>query len=145
EPYYASTCVRVSQPEIFADSAAPMRLYRPVDHLTCHRRRHHFDHCDFSARGLITDDIHHMRRLEREQPRLVYHDARLGDALQGHCLLRDWLAESDAFRGTLAHFFQSPLRHAYHTHAMVNAAGSQAALSNFEAAAFAQQYIVDRY
>ncbi len=66
-------------------------------------RRHHLDHRDLRARGLVADRVHHVRRLQRQQPRLLDHAARLGDALQRHGLLGDRLAERHARLGALAH------------------------------------------
>ena len=48
------------------------------------------------ARDLVADRVHHVGGLERQQARLVDHDARLGDALLRHGLLGDRLAEGDA-------------------------------------------------
>ena len=59
-------------------------------------RRGDLDHPDLLQCGLVADPVHHVRRLQHQEARLVDEDARLGDALQRHGLLRDRLAEGDA-------------------------------------------------
>ena len=71
--------------------------------------------------------------------------ARLGDALARHALLGDRAAEGDARGGALAHQLERALGQADQAHAVVDAARSEAALRDLEAAAFAEQDVADRH
>ena len=56
-------------------------------------------------------------------------------------LLRDLAAERDAALDAAAHGFEGSLGLTDQSHAVMNAAGAQAALRDLEAAAFAQQHV----
>jgi hypothetical protein len=60
-------------------------------------------------------------------------------------MLRNALAERLARQQALAHGRQRAFRHADGAHTVMDAARPEAALRNFEAAAFAQQHVLDRH
>ena len=122
---------------VVADPRTPVRLNGPVNDTAGHRRRSHFDHRDLGARGLVAHRIHHVRRLERQQPCLVDRDARFRDALERDRALGDRLAERDTALHPAAHLLERAFREAHKAHAVVNPAGSESALGDIEAAAFA--------
>ncbi len=80
-----------------------------------------------------------------KQPRLVDLDARLGDALAHDALLGQRPAEGDAALDARAHRFERALGQADQAHAVVDAARPEPALRDLEAAAFAEQDVVDRH
>jgi len=58
---------------------------------------------DFALRRLVARAIHHIRRLEAQQPRHLDIDPRIGDAFLPHALLGDRLAEGGARHQPLDH------------------------------------------
>ena len=74
-------------------SATAKQLQPPVDDLLGHRRGRHFDHRDLLARSLVADRIHHIRRLQGQEPRLLDQNPRSGDPLQRDGLVRERLAK----------------------------------------------------
>src|SRR2546430_2650178 len=93
----------VRKPEVVADASPAVRLDGPVEDLERHVRSGHLDHRDLLGGRLVADRIHPPGGVEGEQPRLVDEDAGVGDALQGHRLLRDALPEGHAPERALAH------------------------------------------
>mmetsp|Transcript_8030 Transcript_8030/g.15497 ORF Transcript_8030/g.15497 Transcript_8030/m.15497 type:complete len:498 (+) Transcript_8030:657-2150(+) len=117
----------------------------PVDDLQRHIGRDDLDHRDLGLGDLVAHGVHHVGGLERQQPRLLDHAARLGNALLRDGLLGDGLAEGGAGDGALAHQLQRTLGRADAAHAVVDAAGAEAPLGDLEAAAFAEQDVGGRY
>ncbi len=122
-----------------------MRLHRPVDDLQRHVRRGDLDHGDFLLGHLVAGGVHLPRRVQRQEARLVDHDARLGDALARHALVGNRLVEGDALQRALAHQFQRALGQPDQAHAVVDAARAEAALGDFETAPFAEQDVGNGY
>ena len=82
----------------------------------------------------------------REQPRLIDLDARLGDRrCSRHALVGDGLAEGGARQRAAAQRFERALGNADLAHAMVDAAGAEAALRDLEAAPLAEQHVGGRH
>jgi len=126
------------QAEVVARAAAAVGLHRPVDDLAGHVRYRHLDHRDLGAGDLVAHRIHAVRGVQRQQPRLLDQDARLGDSLDRHPLLGDRRAEGHP---------RQPGRHIRSSarsgqadlpHTVVDAPRAEPALGNLEAAAFAQ-------
>ena len=80
-----------------------------------------------------------------KEPRHLDVDARFGDALFPHRLFGELFAEGDPRKKPLGHFFQRDFGSAEGAHAMVNAAGTEPALRDLEAAAFAEQEVARRH
>src|SRR3954469_9931196 len=135
----------IREPEVVAHPCGAVGLDRPVDNLEGHVRRSHLDHGDLLGRGLVADRVHSISGVEDEEARLVDEDPRVGDALQGHGLLRDALPERDARERALAHLLQRALGHSDEPHAVVDAPRTETALSNLEAAAFAEEDVRGGY
>src|ERR1700678_3222392 len=131
--------------EAVADAALHMHLDRPIDDLTGHGGRGDLDHRNLLLGGAVSHGVHHIGRIEHQPARLIDEDARFGDALERNALFRHAPAEGDALLCPPAHHFQGPFGHADQAHAMVDAAGTEAVLRNFEAAALAEQNILRRY
>ena len=83
--------------------------------------------------------------LSAEQTAHVDVDARFGDALLPHRMLGDLLAERLAREQALAHQFERAFGDADRAHAVMDAARPEAALRDLEAAAFAEQHVLDRH
>src|SRR5690606_7233744 len=135
----------VRERKVLAHPAAAVKLDRPVEHLQRHVRRRHLDHGDLAARGLVADGIHHVGRLQHQQPRLLDADARSGDALARYALLGERLAERSAAAGALAHHLERALGRTDEPHAVVDPAGAEAALRDLEAAALAEKNVLLRH
>ena len=95
-----------------------------------------------SALAAVADRVHHVRGIQRQQPRLLDHDARFRDPFQRHRLLRHRLAEGDAASGPPAHHLQRAFGQPDQAHAMMDAAGAETPLRDLEAAALAEQHVV---
>ena len=108
-------------------------------------RRRDLDHGDFELGGFVADLVHHVGGLQAQKPRHLDVDARFGDALLPHRMFGELFAEGDARKQPLGHFFQRDFGGAEGAHAMVNAAGAEAALRDLEAAAFAEQEVAGRH
>jgi hypothetical protein len=94
---------------------------------------------------LVAGHVHHPGGLERQQAGHVDLAAGFGNALLRHGLLGHGLAKGHARRRAPAHQFQRALGQADQAHAVVDAAGAQAALGDLEAAAFTQQDVGHRH
>ena len=103
------------------------------------------DHRDLGARFLVAVAVHHPGGLQGQQPRLLDHDARLGDPLLRHGLVGDARAKGDTARRAPAHPFEWPLGEPDKSDAMVNPARSEQALGDLEPAAFAVQHVCRRH
>ena len=91
--------------KVVADARRAVRLDRAVEDAQRHARHDDLDHRQLAARRLVADRVHQVRRLQRQQPRLLDLHARLGDVGADGALLRQRLAERDArlhARGTSA-------------------------------------------
>ena len=137
--------IGLGEPEVLAHAGRAVRLDRPVDDLARHVGRDHLDHRDLGPRRLVADDVHHVRGVEREQPRLVDHAARFGDALVPDRLFGQRLAERDARLQAVDHHLQRALGRADRAHAVVDAPRPEPALRDLEAAALAEQDVLDRH
>ncbi len=131
--------------KILADASSAADLDGAVDDLLRHVRGHHLDHRDLGAGTLIADRVHHVRGTQRQQPRLVDLHARLRDPLADDAMVRDIAAEGMTAERALAQGLERPLGNADEPHAMVNAAGPEPALRDFEAASLPQQDVRDRH
>ena len=56
-----------------------MHLNGSINHLQRYIRRDHFDLRNFTAGDFVPDRVHHVRRLERQQPRHVDLHSRVGN------------------------------------------------------------------
>ena len=139
KPQRACACVRIGQREVRRQPRRAVGLNRPVDDLTRHVGRDDLDHRDFRTRCFVADRIHHVGRLEREQAGLLDQAACFADALAGHALRRDRFAERDSREGAPAHQRKGALRQTDQTHAMVDAARTEASLRDFETASLAKE------
>ena len=61
-----------AQREVGVEAARAVRLDGAVHHGEAHARRGDLDHRDLGRGDLVTHAVHHVRRLEGEQPRLLY-------------------------------------------------------------------------
>ena len=95
------------------------------------------DHRDFRPGLLVPDRVHHVSGLERQQPAHLDVDPRIRDAFVPDTLLGYLLAECNPRTESLAHRLQGALGCADHAHAMMDTARPEAALGDFEAAAWA--------
>ena len=122
-----------------------MHLHGPVDHLQRHARGHDLDHRDLGLRGLVAGHVHDPRGLQGQQASHVDLATRLRNPLARHALLGHGAAEGDPRRRTLAHEFERALGQTDEAHAVVDAPRPEAALRDFEAAAFAEQDAARRH
>src|SRR5258707_11867862 len=139
------TRVGVSEVKILADAAAAADLDGAVDDFLGHIGGHHLDHGNLGPCGLVARRVHHVGGVQRQEARLVDLDAGLRDPVARHPVVRDGAAEGAAADGALAHFFQRALGDADQPHAMMDAARAEPALSDLEAAAFAEQDVRRRH
>src|SRR5207248_2781564 len=72
-------------------------------------------------------------------------DARLGDPFADDALVGERPAKGDAALDPRAHRLERALGEPDHPHAMMDAAGTQPALRDLEAAPFAEEDVFDRY
>src|SRR5881409_929964 len=133
------------QRKLLAHAAPAVDLHRPVDDLAGHVRHRHLDLGDGLLGRLVADGVHHVRRVQDEETRLVDLDPRLRDALEGDVVLGQPLAERHAVLRALAHEIERPLGDADLAHAVVDAARTQAPLGDLEAATLAQQDVRGGY
>jgi len=83
--------------------------------------------------------------LKPEQLLSIDENARIGNAFLGDRPVGDRAAERHSRRDTTAHRFERALCLSDEAHAVMDPPRPEAALRNFEAAAFAEQDIVDRH
>ena len=102
---------------------------------------HHFDGGDFGAGGFVADGVHHVGGFEGEQASLFNLDAGLGDIDANGAHFREFFAEGDAGCNPATKEFQGSFGDADEAHAVVDTAGAEAALGDFEAAAFAEEEV----
>ena len=122
----------------------PVDLDGPIDDAAHHVRRHHLDHGDLGASGLVAHGIHHVRGVQSEEARLVDLHAAFRDDVPGDALIGERPAERpDARVARRQRRFQRTLRDADCPHAMVDAARAEPALRDLEAATLAEQDIRD--
>ena len=145
QPQGAQVGPGAGQEGVLADAQGAVHLNGAVDHVGGHFRGDHFDHGDFLAGHLITDGVHHVRRFQGHQPGLLDLQTRAGDVLADRIELGQLAAEGLALFHPLAHGFQGALGDADGTHAVVDTARAQAALGDFEAAAFAENQVAGRH
>jgi len=134
---------RQGKREVVGHPAAAVHLNRSVDDRQRDLRSRHLDRRDLRLRCLVADGVHQVCGLEREQPDHLDVDACLGDPVLDVGVLADRFAEGDTGLRPLAHQFQCPLGHADCTHAVVDAAGSEACLADREALAFALEHVFE--
>src|SRR4029453_3854601 len=97
------------QREFLAHAAAAVELHGALDHLQRHVGYGHLDLGDGLLGGLVADGVHHIGRVQHQEPRLVDLDARLGDALERDVVLGQALAERHAALRALAHELEGAL------------------------------------
>ena len=98
EAQQARGSVGRSQSEVVTGSPAAMRLYRPVDDLAGHVGHRHLDHRNLGPCHLVSDRVHGMGSIERQQAGLLDHDPRFRDPLLRDRLFGYALAEGEAAR-----------------------------------------------
>ncbi len=135
----ADAGIGLGEARVVGNAAAAPGLDRIVDDLQRHVRRRHLDHGDFELRGLVADLVHHVGGLEAQQPGHLDVGAGFGDALFPDRLLDDLLAERSARRQPPHHLLQRLFGDADGAHAVMDAAGTEAALRDLETAALAEQ------
>ena len=95
------------QSDIVGDPGAAESLDRLVDDLARHARDGDLDHGDFRS-GALLPTVSIMWAAFRVSSRvLLDEDPRLRDALEGHALFGDGLAERDPMQGPHTHFLQA--------------------------------------
>src|SRR2546423_10186914 len=145
DPDRARVGIGMRERKIVRDARRAMRLDRPIDTGPELVRPRPFDHADLGPRRLVAGRIHLVCRIQGQQSSLVNQDARLRDAFEPDRLLGERLAKGHPARDPFAHELEGHLRYPDESHAMVNSAGAQASLGNFEAAAFAEQDVGGRH
>src|SRR5262249_4172404 len=138
-------CIGISQVKILADASAATHLDGAVDDLLRYIGCDDLDHGNLGACGLVADRVHHVGGVERQQARLVDLDAGLSDPVARHAVVRNGPAEGAATDGALTHLLQRALGDTDQPHAMMDAAGAEPPLRDFEAAAFAEQDVRRRH
>jgi hypothetical protein len=124
-----------------ADAGGTKELDGPVEHARGHFRDGYLDLRDGLLSRFVADRVHHPCRVEDEQPRAIDLDARLRDAFLRDIVVAERLAESDALARAPAHQLQRTFGDANLPHAVVDAAGTETRLRNFEATPLAQEKI----
>ena len=71
EPEGTQTCVHPGQREVVGDAAAAVGLDGAIDHPERHVGSHDLDGGDLGGRSLVTDRVHEMGRLERQETGLL--------------------------------------------------------------------------
>ena len=138
----AGVGVHLGERPVIRDAGATEELDGPVDHRRRQTGRHHLDRGDLEPGTLVPDGVHEPRRLHGEQPGLFDLDSALGDALLHHVVVGQMLPERDALLGSHAHQLEGPLGHADGTHAVMDAAGTEAGLGDREPAAFLTEEVL---
>ena len=133
----------VRQRRVLADTCATVRLDCTVDHLERHAGHLHLCFGDFLEGELGVFAVDHEGCVQHCQTRCVDLYARAGDALQHDAVLVQLLAEGSLARVVDAgqEVLESLLGGADGAHGVVDAAGSKAALDDFEAAALAEDHV----
>ena len=116
-----------------------MDLDGAIDHAGGHRRHDDFCRGDHVARGLVALTVHLFSGPQRQQACLLDLAPGIGDILPHRSLLAERLAEGDARLRAGAHQFERALCTADQAHAVMDAAGTEAALRDLKAAALAEQ------
>src|SRR5262245_39282622 len=133
------------QREFLAHAAAAVELHGALDDRERHVGHRYLDLGDGLLGSLVADGVHHVRRVQHQEPCLVDLDARLGDALERDVVLGQALAERHAVLRALAHELERPFGDADLAHAVVDAARAEAALGDLEAAPFTQEDVRRRH
>src|SRR5215475_15169481 len=137
--------IGISQVKILADAGAATHLDGAVNDLLRYIGCDDLDHGNLGACGLVTDHVHHVGGVQRQQARLVDLDAGLCDPVARHAVVRNGPAEGAATDGALTHLLQRALCDAHQPHAMMDAAGAEPPLRDLETAAFAEQDVRCRH
>src|SRR5215475_3183567 len=145
ETQHTGARIRVSQVEILADAGAATDLDGTVDDVLGHVRGDDLNHSDFGPRGLVAGRVHHVGSVQRQQARLINLNARLGDPMARHAVIRNGATEGTAADSALAHGLQRTLGNADQPHAMMDAARAEPPLRNLEAAALAEKDVGHRH
>ena len=94
---------------------------------------------------LLPDGVHLVGGVEHQQPRLVDHDPRFGDALQRHRLVGDRACRTRRVTWRAGTFFPARPRPARSAACSDGCARAQPPLRDLEAAPFAQQHVGRRH
>src|SRR5690349_21020860 len=73
--------------EVGGDRGCTVGLDRPVDHLAQHPGSGDLDHGDFPTHALASDSVDLFCGVQRQEPRLIDHDAGFGGSLLPNCLV----------------------------------------------------------
>ncbi len=103
--------------------------------------RHDFDGGDFGAGGFVAHGVHQVGGFQGEKARLFDLDAGLGDFGAERAHFGEGAAEGDTAFGAAAEVFEGTFGDADEAHAVVDAAGAEAALGDLEASAFAEEQV----
>ena len=121
-----------------------MDLDRLVDDLASSFRDHRFDHVHPDPGLAVAQDIHGLGGLQDHEAHGLDLDAGARDQFEVLAKLDERLAECFAGHAASHHQVQRPFRLADRAHAVMDPARPQAALGDFEAAAFAEQHVLLR-
>src|SRR4051794_7745315 len=138
KPERADSGIVLGETGLVRDAGAAERLDRVVDDLERHVGGGDLDHGDLALRGLVADPVHHVGGLEAQKPRHLDVGAGFTDALLPPRMLDDLLAERAARHQPAHHLLQRLLGLADGAHAVVDAARTETALRDLEAAALAE-------
>ncbi len=127
--------------KVGADAGGSVGLDGAVEDAEGEVRGDDFDGGDFRAGGFVADGIHHVGGLQSEQAGLFDFDAGLGDIDANRAHFREFLAEGDTRGDAATKEFEGSFGDADEAHAVMDAAGAEAALGDFEAAAFAEEEV----
>ena len=123
---------------VLAEAHGAVDLHGAVDHVERHIGRHDLDHGNQFLGFLVAVAVHGVGRFQGHQPGLLDFTGALGDVFAAGAVLDHRLAEYHALVGALAHQLEGALGGTDQTHAVVNAAGAEATLGDFKAAALAE-------
>mmetsp|Transcript_33357 Transcript_33357/g.99573 ORF Transcript_33357/g.99573 Transcript_33357/m.99573 type:complete len:619 (-) Transcript_33357:565-2421(-) len=130
---------------ILTDSRAAVHLYRAIEHGQRHPRRRNLDHRDLLHRSPVAECVHHVRRLQRQQPHLLELDAAPRDRLLRRAVPRQELPKGAPRLGAGAQRREGALGDTDAPHAVVYASRAEPRLRHREAAALLVQQVGDRH
>ena len=145
-PHGPPTRIHGRQRRILTDTRPTIRLDRTINHLQQHARHLHLDLSDLLERGLCIALVDLDRRVQHRETGSVDFNARFCDSLKHDSVGAQELAEG--FLSGVLDAGEEPLEGllggADGAHGVMDSAGAQTALDDFEAASFAEDHVGGR-
>src|ERR1019366_4702805 len=136
---------QLGQGNIGGHAGGSVHLNRLVDNLQGNVGDGDFDLGDFAASAFGTDFIEHPGGLEGKKTGLLQYDAGVGNDIGVGAQFGQRFAEGHPMKRAAAQKFKRAFGRSQRAHAVMNAAGAEPALRDFETAARSGNDVVERY